>query len=197
MMRLAFDIGGTFTDFILSDGATGATHVLKVPTTPSDPSRAVIAGLEQLLEMAGIAGQTIDMVLHATTVATNAVLERKGASTGLITTEGFRDVLIIGRQKRYETYDLYIDKPEPLVERRHIVEVVERIAPDGTVVTSLDTDSVNRAIDAMLKAGRETVAVSLLHAYANPEHERRIRDQLEAHAAGLLVSISSEISPKF
>src|SRR5262249_40093845 len=98
MMRLAFDIGGTFTAFILHDGATGATHVLKVPPTPGDPSKAVIAGLEQLLERAGIAGKAIDMVLHATTVATNAVLERKGASTGLITTEGFRDVLIIGRQ---------------------------------------------------------------------------------------------------
>jgi N-methylhydantoinase A len=96
MMRLAFDIGGTFTDFILSDGATGATHVLKVPTSPSDPSTAVIAGLQQLLETAGIPGQAVDMVLHATTVATNAVLERKGAATGLITTEGFRDVLIIG-----------------------------------------------------------------------------------------------------
>ena len=92
------------------------------------------------------------MVLHATTVATNAVLERKGAQTGLITTEGFRDVLIIGRQKRYETYDLYIDKPKPLVQRRHIAEVIERVAPDGAVVTPLD-ESVDRAIDAMLKTG--------------------------------------------
>src|SRR5262245_20295841 len=138
MMRLAFDIGGTFTDFILSDGATGATHVLKVPTTPSDPSKAVIAGLEQLLEMAGVSGKAVVMVLHATTVATNAVLERKGAATGLITTEGFRDVLIIGRQKRYETYDLYIDKPKPLVRRRHIAEIAERVGPDGTVVRPLE-----------------------------------------------------------
>ena len=109
MIRVAFDIGGTFTDFILSDGATAATHVLKVPTTPSDPSKAVITGLQHLLETVGIPGSSVDIVLHATTVATNAVLERKGAPTGLITTDGFRDVLIIGRQKRYETYDLYID----------------------------------------------------------------------------------------
>jgi len=95
MIRVAFDIGGTFTDFILSDGATGATHVLKVPTTPNDPSKAVITGLQHLLETVGIPGSAVDKVLHATTVATNAVLERKGAPTGLITTDGFRDVLII------------------------------------------------------------------------------------------------------
>src|SRR5262249_28533225 len=152
MIRVAFDIGGTFTDFVLRDDATGETLALKVPTSSDNPGEAVIEGLDKLLAETGIPGSAVDVVLPATTGATNAVLERKGAKTGLITTQGFRDVLIIGRQKRYETYDMYIDKPEPLVERRHIVEVVERIAPDGTVVTSLDTDSVNRAIDAMLKA---------------------------------------------
>lgn len=197
MIRVAFDIGGTFTDFVLADDATGATHALKVPTSSRNPGEAVVEGLEKLLAATGVAGSSVDVVLHATTVATNAVLERKGAQTGLITTEGFRDVLIIGRQKRYETYDMYIDKPEPLVQRRHIVEVVERIAPDGTVVTALDAASVNRAIDAMLQTGRETVAVSLLHAYARPEHERGIRDLIAARAPDLLVSISSEVSPKF
>jgi N-methylhydantoinase A len=196
MMRLAFDIGGTFTDFILSDGATGTTHVLKVPTTPSDPSQAVIAGLEQLLKMAGIAVNAIDMVLHATTVATNAVLERKGASTGLITTEGFRDVLIIGRQKRYETYDLYIDKPKPLVRRRHIAEIAERVGPDGTVVRPLEPASLDRAIDAMVASGRQTIAVALLHAYARPEHERTVRERIAARAPGIWVSISSDVSAK-
>ena len=197
MIRVAFDIGGTFTDFVLSDDATGSSSVLKVPTSAANPGEAVIEGLEKLLAETGITGSSIDVVLHATTVATNAVLERKGANTGLITTQGFRDVLIIGRQKRYETYDMYIDKPQPLVERRHIVEVIERVAPDGTVVTALDADSVRRAIDAIVEAGHETVAVSLLHAYANPEHERRIRDQCALRAPGLLVSLSSEVSPKF
>jgi len=196
MMRLAFDIGGTFTDFILSDGTTGATHVLKVPTTPSDPSKAVIAGLEQLLEMAGVSGKAVVMVLHATTVATNAVLERKGAATGLITTEGFRDVLIIGRQKRYETYDLYIDKPKPLVQRRHIAEIAERVGPDGTVVRPLEQASVDRAIDAMVASGRQTIAVALLHAYARPEHERTVRERISARAPGIWVSISSDVSAK-
>src|SRR5262245_22457079 len=197
MIRVAFDIGGTFTDFVLSDDATGATHALKVPTSPANPGEAVIAGLEKLLAETGVGGGAVDVVLHATTVATNAVLERKGAKTGLVTTQGFRDVLIIGRQKRYETYDMYIDKPEPLVQRRHIAEVVERVAPDGAVVTALDAGSVNRAIDEMLAAGRETVAISLLHAYANCEHEQHIRKQFAARSPKLLVSISSEVSPKF
>ena len=197
MIRVAFDIGGTFTDFVLFDDATRGTHTLKVPTSSANPGEAVIEGLEKLLNETGVRGNAIDVVLHATTVATNAVLERKGAKTGLITTQGFRDVLIIGRQKRYETYDMYIDKPAPLIERRHIAEVVERVTPDGSVVASLDTASVNRAIDAMLNAGRETVAVSLLHAYANSEHERRIREQFSKRAPDLLVCISSEVSPKF
>jgi N-methylhydantoinase A len=197
MIRVAFDIGGTFTDFVLVDDADGATHVLKVQTSSRNPGEAVIRGLEQLLAATGVAGSLVDVILHATTVATNAVLERKGAPTGLITTQGFRDVLIMGRQKRYETYDMYIDKPQPLVQRRHIVEVIERVAPDGTVVTALDGPSVDRAIDAMLEARRTTVAVSLLHSYARPEHERRVREQIAARAPELLVSISSEISPKF
>jgi N-methylhydantoinase A/oxoprolinase/acetone carboxylase beta subunit len=197
MIRVAFDVGGTFTDFVLSDDATGATHALKVPTSSANPGEAVIEGLEKLLAETGTRASAVAAVLHATTVATNAVLERKGAKTGLITTQGFRDVLIIGRQKRYETYDMYIDKPEPLVGRRHIAEVIERIAADGSVVTSLDKGSVSRAIDFMLEAGRETVAVTLLHAYANPEHEQRIREEIAKRAPKLLVSLSSEVSPKF
>ena len=202
MIRVAFDIGGTFTDFVLHDsqgdqGNGGESHFLKIPSTPDDPSRAVLAGLESLFQEAGAKARDVASVLHATTVATNAVLERKGAPTGLITTEGFRDVLIIGRQKRYETYDLYIAKPEPLVPRRHIVEVKERLDNDGAVVTPLDMVSVDRAIDALLASGRETVAVSLLHAYANPEHEQAIRARIQARAPELSVSLSSEVAPKF
>ena len=203
MIRVAFDIGGTFTDFVLSDGGEdgGASHFLKVPSTPKDPSQAVLAGLDVLFRQADIGAdigaEAVDSVLHATTVATNAVLERKGAATGLITTDGFRDVLIIGRQKRFETYDLYIEKPEPLVPRRHIFEVLERLDHNGDVVLSLDMASVDRAIDALVAAGRETVAVSLLHAYANPIHEQAIRARIHERAPGLSVSISSEVAPKF
>jgi N-methylhydantoinase A len=197
MIRIAFDIGGTFTDFVLHDDATGRAHTLKVPTSSGNPGEAAIAGLEQLLATAGVPADSIDVVLHATTIATNAVLERKGAPTGLFTTEGFRDVLIIGRQKRYETYDMYLDKPRPLLARRHIVEVVERVAPDGTVVKDLDDQSVDRGIEAMLATDRQSVAVSLLHSYAHPEHEQRIKARILARAPHLLVSISSEVSPKY
>ncbi len=197
MIRVAFDIGGTFTDFVLHDGGQNRTHVLKVSSTPEDPGAAVLSGLEELMNQAGIRGGDIDNVLHATTVATNAVLERKGAATGLITTEGFRDVLIIGRQKRYETYDLFIDKPEPLVPRRHIFEVAERMDRSGDVVTELDLASVDRAIDDLLAAERDTVAVALLHAYANPIHEQAILARIREKAPHISVSLSSEVSPKF
>ncbi len=197
MIRIAFDIGGTFTDFVLHDDANGRTHVLKISSTPDDPGMAVMAGLERLLDQEGLEGNAIDSVLHATTVATNAVLERKGALTGLITTQGFRDVLIIGRQKRYETYDLYIDKPAPLVPRRHIVEVIERMDHVGAVVTPLDLKSVDQAIDGLCAAGVETIAVSLLHAYANPAHEQAIRARLQDRAPDISVSLSSDVSPKF
>ncbi|MGI9409330.1 MAG: hydantoinase/oxoprolinase family protein [Hyphomicrobiaceae bacterium] len=196
MIAVAFDIGGTFTDFVLQDGTRGRTHSLKVPTTPDDPSIAVVDGLARILAQAGTAASDVRTLLHATTVATNAVLERKGAPTGLITTAGFRDVLIIGRQKRYETYDLYISKPAPLIKRRHIVEVEERTGAAGEVVKDLDIETVDAAIDAMRASGREAVAISLLHAYANPEHEQRIRNRFAERAPELLVSISSEVSPR-
>ncbi len=197
MISIAFDIGGTFTDFVLHDSANGHTRSLKVPTTPADPSIAVMSGLSTVIAEAAAAPTDVSTMLHATTVATNAVLERKGSATGLITTEGFRDVLIIGRQKRYETYDLYISKPKPLIPRRHITEVTERMDADGTVVTELDLDSVDRAIEAMIAADRTTIAVALLHSYANPDHERRIRDRIAERAPHVSVSLSSEVSPKF
>ena len=197
MIRIAFDIGGTFTDCVLHDGASGRVRALKVPSTPADPAAGVLAGLDALLAEAGLTPDRIDAVLHATTAATNAVIERKGAPTALITTEGFRDVLIIGRQKRHETYDLYLDKSAPLIRRRHIFEVDERLAADGAVVRPLDPASVDAAIDQVLAAGRQSVAVALLHAYANPAHEQAVAQRLAERAPHLLVSLSSDISPKF
>ena len=118
MMRVAFDIGGTFTDFVLEDVRAGHLKFHKVPTTPSDPAAAVLAGLDTLCKDANVAPSQIGGIRHATTVATNAILERKGPKVALITTAGFRDVLIIGRQKRYDTYDMYLAKPVPLLRRR-------------------------------------------------------------------------------
>ncbi|MFT5507488.1 MAG: N-methylhydantoinase A [Hyphomicrobiaceae bacterium] len=156
-----------------------------------------MGGLATIISAANVEPASVSTMLHATTVATNAILERKGAATGLITTQGFRDVLIIGRQKRYETYDLYISKPKPLIPRRYITEVTERMAPDGSVVTDLDMASVDAAIDEMLETDRQTIAVALLHAYANPDHECRIRDRIAERAPSVSVSLSSEVSPKF
>jgi N-methylhydantoinase A len=197
MIRLAFDIGGTFTDFILEDGNTGQRHFGKVPTTPREPAKAVLSGIEELLSRSGVAAGTVQTLLHATTVATNAVLERKGARTALITTAGFRDILIIGRQKRYETYDLYLDKPKPLARRRDIFEVRERVLYDGTVELDLSKEDVERAIAAIADGGYESVAVCLMHAYANAEHERAIGRALSERLPNVFVSLSSDVSPKF
>jgi N-methylhydantoinase A len=197
VIQLAFDIGGTFTDFVLHDGAADRTWFLKVPSTPQSPEKAVLAGIDTILRQANFALADVETVLHATTVATNAIIERKGAHVGLVTTEGFRDILIIGRQKRYETYDLYIDKPAPLLKRRHIYEVDERISYEGQVLKPLDAASTDAAIDALCAVGHEAVAVSLLHSYANPGHERQIRARILERVPQMSVSLSSDVSPRF
>ena len=196
MWRVAFDIGGTFTDFVLA-GSDTPPRFLKVASSPDDPARAVIAGFERLLAEAGVAAAGLGTILHATTVATNAIIERKGCPTALLTTDGFRDVLIIGRQKRYETHDLYMTKPPPLVPRRRTFEVVERVDPHGAVEIPIDPASLDAAIDAVIASGAESVAVSFLHAYANPAHEWAAALRLRERAPSLLVSLSSKISPKF
>ena len=145
-MRVAFDIGGTFTDFVLEDLRAGVLRFHKVATTPRDPAIAVLEGLETLLRTAEVAPAEVSGILHATTVATNAILERKGARTALITTAGFRDVLIIGRQKRYDTYDMYLAKPVPLVRRRDIFEVAERTLADGTIEQPLDAAALEQVL---------------------------------------------------
>ncbi len=196
MYRIAFDIGGTFTDFVLA-GAGAPPRFLKLPTTPDDPARAVEIGLAQLLAAAGATGADLEAALHATTIATNAIIERKGAPTALIATAGFRDVLIIGRQKRYETYDLYMEKPPPLTPRRAIFEVKERLDHRGAVLEALDSATVEAAIDAIVAGGYRSVAVALVHAYANPAHERAIRAAIHARLPGLPVTLAAELSPKF
>jgi N-methylhydantoinase A len=203
MFRIAFDIGGTFTDVVLEDTRSGQLELHKVLSTPTALHEGVLSGLDSLLAGkvdaapgAAISAADVSSILHATTIATNAILERRGAPTALITTRGFRDVLLIGRQKRYDTYDLYLRKPEPLAQRRHIFEIDERVDADGTVVRELDADSVNRAIDAIQEAGLRSVAVALMHAYANPAHETAVAAQLAQRAPQLAVSLSADVSPK-
>jgi N-methylhydantoinase A len=196
MIRIGFDIGGTFTDFALAQpGKPLSFH--KVSSTPDDPARAVLQGLDELVAKTGLRVDAIDAVLHATTVATNAILERKGAKTALITTAGFRDVLLIGRQKRYDVFDLYMKKPEALIKRRDIFEVSERLNARGEVVAPLDMASVDAAIDGIIKGGYTSIAVSLLHAYANPAHERQVIERVRERLSDLITTASSDVSPRY
>lgn len=188
MLRVGVDTGGTFTDFALSQD--GELRIHKVLSTPEDPTRAIVAGLEHLGVLRDLAA-----LVHGSTVATNAVLERKGARTGLVTTAGFRDVLEIGRQNRPRLYDLRQVKPPPLVPRAWRLEVRERLDPSGRVLVPLVDADVEQVVEQFRAAGVESVAVSFLFSFANPEHEQRVADRLRE--AGFWVSASHEILPEF
>jgi N-methylhydantoinase A/oxoprolinase/acetone carboxylase beta subunit len=192
--RLAIDVGGTFTDVVLLDAGTGALRFGKVLSTPEDQSIGSLEGVRGTLAEAGVAPGAVRDVVHATTVATNAVLERKGALTGLVTTAGFRDVLAAGREARYDIYDLHITLPEPLVPRARRLEVTERLDHRGEVLAPLDESSVTAAAEALRAAGVEAVAICLLHAHVNGAHERRVAELLRAALPAAEVSVSSEVA---
>ncbi|MGH7389528.1 MAG: hydantoinase/oxoprolinase family protein [Candidatus Rokuibacteriota bacterium] len=194
--RLGVDIGGTFTDLVVLDEATGALHVGKVLTTPKDPAHGVEQGVHALLEAASVAPAAVRAVVHGTTLATNALIERKGARTGLLTTAGFRDALEIRREGRYDMYDLFIDPPPPLVPRHLRSEVDERLLPDGSVLRPLDEETARRATAELVAAGVEAVAICLLHAYVDPAHERRLARLVREIAPGVPVSCSSDVVPE-
>ena len=153
--RIGFDIGGTFTDFALHDAETGAVHVWKRLSTPSDPSVGALAGIDDLLAAAGASMDEVEQVVHGTTIGANTVIERKGAETALLVTEGFRDLLIMQRPARYSTYDLWFDKHEPLVPRDRVLEITERRAHDGSVVKELDVPGCPRAARTAAVGRRE------------------------------------------
>ena len=197
MIRIAFDIGGTFTDFVLHDADRKIVRFGKALTTPRNLEQAVLEGVDAILAEHGASSTGVSSVLHATTIATNAILERKGSRTALVTTTGFRDVLIIGRQKRYDTNNMHLDKPAPLLQRRHIFEVAERVAADGTVVTPIDPASLASVVETLRNGDYEAVAISFLHAYANPDHEQATRDAIAKALPHLAISVSHEVSPKF
>ena len=192
-IRLGVDIGGTFTDLVLLNEETGAFEVTKVPSQPEDPAGALIAAVDRALEWAGAAPEAVTLLSHGTTIVTNAVLEGKLARTALITTKGFRDVLEIGRHLRPDMYDLFQDKPLPIVSRELRFEVEERLAPNGQVVVPLDDDSVAAVIDALVAVQPDAVAVCFLHSYANAEHESLMRDRLVAALPDAAVSVSSDV----
>ena len=197
MLRIGVDVGGTFTDFTLLDETSGAVRFFKVESTPSDPSEAIENGLAQMLATFGLEASRVGYLGHGTTVATNIVIERRGARTGLVTTRGFRDVLELGRQARPSIYDYRVAKPPPLVPREHRMDVQERIGPEGETLTPLDDASLEAAVAALRDAGIESVAICFLHSYRQPEHERRARAAVERLMPGAFVSVSSEILPEF
>lgn len=194
--RIGVDIGGTFTDFLLLDDRDGSIAIGKTLTTPDAPARAVIEGIGELLETNGVRADEISQVVHGTTLVTNALIERKGAETGLLTTKGFRDAVEIGREHRYDLYDLFIDLPEPLVRRDRRLELDERMLSDGSVLTELSDDDVLAQVARLRAHGVEAVAVSLLHSYQNPAHEQRVGTLLAEHAPDLIVSLSSDVVPE-
>ncbi len=192
--RVGFDVGGTFTDFALQAG-DGRLLTGKRLTTPHDPARACVEGLRELVAAAGLDWPALTQAVHGTTLGSNVVIERKGRNVALLTTRGFRDVLVIGREKRYQLYDLFIEKPPPLVPRSRTREVTERIAFDGEVLTPLDEAEVRGVVRALAKDGITSLAICFLHAYVNPAHERRAAEIVREEAPHIAVSLSSDVSP--
>ncbi len=193
--RVGIDIGGTFTDLVVA-GGDGSLRTLKLLSTPDDYGRGIGEGLRALMDEHGIAADAVTRIVHATTVATNAILEAKGARTALITTAGFRDVLEMRRLRIPEMYTLNYRKPDPLVPRRRRLEVVERLGPKGEVRVPLDEASALAAAERIAGGDIEAVAISLLHAYANPEHEHRVAEIVRgAVGPDLFITCSSEILP--
>lgn len=192
--RVGFDVGGTFTDFALQ-ADDGRLLTGKRLTTADDPARACVEGLRELVGRAGLGWADLAQAVHGTTLGSNVVIERKGRHVALLTTRGFRDLLIIGREKRYQLYDLFIEKPPPLIPRSRIREVTERIAYDGEVLVPLDEAELRETVRGLAKEGIQSLAICFLHAYANPAHERRAAEIVEEEAPGIAVSLSSDVSP--
>jgi len=193
-LYLAVDIGGTFTDIVLDTGKERLTS--KVLTTPSAPERAVVEGTAAILARANKTFADIRLFVHGTTLATNAVIERKGARTALITTEGFRDVLEIADEGRFDQYDIFIQKPQPLIPRRLRFTVPERLDVHGNVKLPLDEASVVRIAERLKAEKIEAVAITFIHSYVNPVHEVRAREILLEHCPGLSITLSSEVCPE-
>jgi N-methylhydantoinase A len=195
--KLGVDVGGTFTDLALWDEATRRLAILKLPSVPEDPARGILAGMRALIERENVAPSALEFIAHGTTVATNALLEGKGARTALITTRGFRDLLEIARQKRPHLYDLQADKPAPLVPRDRRLEVRERLLADGAVREALQDDDIAEALAALDREAPEAVAICFLYSFLDATHERRVADALRGRRPQAYVSLSSEVSPEF
>jgi N-methylhydantoinase A/oxoprolinase/acetone carboxylase beta subunit len=193
---LGVDIGGTFTDFVSIDPSTGTWRVGKRLTSDDDPARSFLQGVAEVLGEEGLGLGALRKLVHGTTLVTNLIIERRGVSTGLITTTGFRDAIELGREFRYDVYDLQLENPEPLVPRPHRLEVAERMSAEGEVLRPLNLDDLRERAEELIADGVQSVAVCLLHSYKNPVHEQQARDFLAATFPELSVSISSEVAPE-
>ncbi len=194
--RVGADIGGTFTDLIIVNTETGEFTIGKTLTTPHDPSLAVEKVLLETLAASGVESAEIQRLIHGTTLVTNALIERKGVPTALLTTQGFRDSVEIGRETRYDLYDLMLDQPKPLVPRYLRFDVPQRTLADGSELVPLDTDYVERLAAELVEAGIEAVAICFLHSFTNPAAERLARDIVQRVAPELRVSISADVVPE-
>ena len=192
--RVGVDVGGTFTDLVAVDSDSGKRLHLKVSTTPGNPAEGFLEAIDALKDRAGLKSGDISLIFHGTTLATNAIIQRRIARTALVTTKGFRDILEIGRHWRTDLYDLKLRRPDPLVPRPLRFEVDERIGADARVVRELDADSVEAVLRKLADARAEAVAVMLLHSYSNDEHERALAQQLRERLPGVYVSSSSELT---
>ena len=195
-MRLGIDIGGTFTDFVLLDDATGQITTYKCLTTPRDPSDAIEEGIRGLAKEVPGYVDGLEEIIHGTTLVINCIIERKGAHTGLITTQGFRDVLELGREIRYAPYDVFAEFPEPLVPRRRRLEVNERVRADGSVLKPLDDEDARQQVRSLKSMGVESVAICLLNSFENPAHEIALKRIIAEEFPSTSISISYEVLPQ-
>ena len=195
-MKLGIDIGGTFTDLVLLDEQSGKLQFGKTLTTYPDPTDGIIKGIQELIQNFELSLEDLDSIVHGTTLVTNAVIERKGAKTALITTAGFEDVLEIGRELRYDIYDISLRVPTPLVPRNLRVGVPERLDKTGQVLQALDTKAMKEIVGRLAEQEVDSIAVSFLHSFTNPAHEKRVGDYIAEHYPDIYCSLSSEIMPE-
>lgn len=195
--RIGIDVGGTFTDMCLVEEQTGEVTVAKVPSTPKDPSDGILSGISCILSETGATAEQVAYLAHGTTVATNTLIQHSGATVGLITTKGFRDLLELARQVRPNLYDLQVDKPEPLVSRDLRLEVDERVCSDGHIERALAPDQVQQVVRALKDRGVEAIAVCFLYSYLRPEHERMVGEIIRREFPEAYISLSHEVLPEF
>ena len=195
-LRLAIDIGGTFTDTVLIDARDEILATAKTPTTPANPTLGALAGVERVMAASGGAWSQIEGFIHGTTLATNALIERRGAVVATVTTAGFRDILEIAYERRYSQYDINLVKPDLIVPRARAFTIAGRMTASGDEVQPLDEGAVAELASDLASCGADAVAICLMHAYANPAHEIRLREMLQQALPNIAISLSHEVSPE-